>query len=124
MRNTHLLILCLLFIGPAIGYAQYSGIDDALKKGDAKALGIYFSASVDLSIPGSEQTMTPDKAVISLTNFFNKEVVKGYQKVHTSAPQQGRSNFTIGELSTGQGTYRITLFFDKDQKITEVEIRK
>lgn len=124
MRNPHLLLVTLLFIFPALAFSQQAGIDDALKKGDAKSLGIYFSPSVDLSIPGSEQTMTADKAVNSLTAFFDKEMVKGYKKVHTSAPQQGRSNFTIGELYTGQGTYRITLFFNKDQKISEVEIRK
>jgi hypothetical protein len=124
MRNPHLLIVSLLFIFPAIGISQYAGIDEALKKGDAKALGIYFSSSLDLSIPGNEQTLTADKAVKALSQFFDKESVKGYKKMHTSAPQEGRSNFTIGDLYTGQGTYRITLFFNKEHKISEVEIRK
>ena len=124
MRNSHLIFFTLLFILPAWCIGQSAGIDEALKKGDAKALGIYFSTSVDLSIPGQEQTLSADKAVISLTEFFKQQLVKGYQKVHTSAPQQGRSNFTIGDLSTGHGTYRVTLFFDQQQKITELEIRK
>jgi hypothetical protein len=113
-----------MFLLPAWCIGQSAGIDEALKKGDAKALGIYFSSSLDLSIPGQEQTLNADKAVISLTAFFQEEVVKGYQKVHTSAPQQGRSKFTIGDLSTGHGTYRVTMFFDDQQKITELEIRK
>lgn len=124
MRNPQLILLSLLFIIPAMGIAQQAGIEAALKKGDAKALGIYFNSSIDLSIPGTDQHLSADKAVNSLTTFFNKEVVKGYTKVHSSAPQQGRDNFTVGELSTGQGTYRITLFFSKDQKISEIEIRK
>ncbi len=124
MRRPHILVISLLLILPAIGFCQQNGIEDALKKGDAKALGIYFSHSVDLSIPGSETTMTADQAVTALTTFFQKQAVKDYKKVHASASQQGRSDFTIGELYTSQGTYRMTLFFNKEQKIAEVEIRK
>ena len=124
MRKSHLFLLGLLLAVSSTAFSQSSGIEEALKKGDAKALGINFSSSVDLSIPGEEGTFTADKAVTTLSSFFSERVVKGYKKVHASAPQQGRSNFTIGELSTNNGTYRLTMFFNKDQKITELEIRK
>ena len=124
MRYTHILAISLLFLIPALGIGQQTGIDAALKKGDAKALGIFFNVSVDISIPGTDQTLSADKAVNLLSAFFDKVIVKGYSKVHTSAPQQGRADFTVGELQTGQGTYRTTLFFNKEQKISEVEIRK
>ncbi len=124
MRKPHHLFLSLLFVLPTLGFCQSSGIDEALSKGDAKAVGIYFCASVDLSIPGHDNTFAADKAVILLSDFFSKETIKGYKKVHVSAPQQGRSNFTIGDLYTVKGTYRLTLFYNKDQKITEIEISK
>lgn len=124
MRKPHLFVLSLLLFLPVIGFSQHNGIDSALKKGDAKALGIYFSPSLDLSIPGKEDTYTADKAVTLLTGFFGTQRVKGYKKMHSSAPQQGRANFTIGDLYTEKGTFRLTMFFSKDQKITELEIKK
>jgi Domain of unknown function (DUF4783) len=79
---------------------------------------------VELSLPGMEDTLPSDKAVDKLTDFFNKAVIKGYRRNHLSTPQEGRSNYSIGDLYTGQGTYRMTIFFDSEKKITEIRIQK
>lgn len=124
MRKPHLFLFGLFMAMSTIAFSQSQGIEEALRKGDAEALGIYFGSTLDMSIPDFEGTYSADKAVTVLADFFDERIVKGYKKVHTSASQQGRSNFTIGELSTANGIYRLTLFFGKDQKINELEIRK
>jgi hypothetical protein len=109
---------------PALTFAQSSGIDAALQKGSAQDLGIYFSGNIELSLPDLEDTYTADKAVTILSDFFAKQSVKGYKRNHLSAPQEGRSNYSIGDLYTAQGTFRITLYFDTQKKITEIRIQK
>ena len=124
MRISHQCFSLLLAILPVFAIAQQSGLDVALQKGNASDLGIYFNKEIDLVIPGAEDTYTADKAVTILSDFFASQVVKGYKQVHLSAPQQGRSKYSIGDLYTAQGTYRITLYYNTDQKITEIRIAK
>lgn len=124
MRKPNLWIVSLLLTLPMLGIGQQSEVEEALKKGDANALSTYLSKSVDLSIPGHEKTVTAAEAVKALSGFFQQQGVKGYKKMHSSTPQQGRANFTIGDLFTAKGTYRLTLFFNQEQKISEVSIRQ
>jgi hypothetical protein len=116
--------LFVLFFLPGWASGQSAGIDAALQKGNAADLGVHFAKSLDLSLPGVEDTFTPDKAVSELTVFFSGVSVKGYKRVHHSAAQEGRVKYTIGDLYTAKGTYRITLYYDPQDKITEVRIVK
>lgn len=124
MRAAYQMSFVLFVILPGIVTSQQNGIDAALQKGMAADLGIHFHKSIDLSLPGLDDTFTADQAVSRLSDFFAAQTVKGYKKVHTSTPQEGRANYSIGDLYTARGTYRITLFFDKEQKITEIRIQK
>jgi len=109
---------------PAFSIAQQSGIEAALQKGNAAELGVFFSKSVDLLIPGTEDTFAASEAVTVLTEFFTKQTVKGYKRVHVSSPQEGRAIYSIGDMYTAQGTYRVTLYYDAQQKISEIRIQK
>ena len=124
MRITQLAGLFALFILPSFVLGQSSGVESALQKGNAADLGVHFAKAVDLSLPDTEDTFSPDKAVEQLSAFFSAQVVKGYKRVHFSAAQQGRAKYSIGDLYTEKGTYRITLYFDSADKITEVRIVK
>ena len=124
MRIAHLSFFIVLGLLPMMATAQQTGLDAALQKGNASDLGIYFSKTIDLAIPGTEDSFTADKAVNILSDFFAAEVVKGYKQLHLSAPQQGRSKYSIGDLYTSKGTYRLTMYFDTDQKVTELRIAK
>jgi hypothetical protein len=117
------LTLFLLLL-PLWAGAQQNGIDAALQKGSAPDLGVHFAKTIDISLPGEEATLTADKAVEKLSAFFTQQTVKGYKRAHLSTPQSGRSNYTIGDLYTAHGTYRISLYFDAQQKIIEVRIQK
>jgi len=120
----HFVVWSLLFMAPVLAFGQQSGIEVALQKGNAADLGVHFSKSVDISLPDDEDTYTPDKAVTVLSDFFATQSVKGYKRLHVSGEEGGRSKYTIGDLYTANGTFRITLYFDAQQKITEVSITK
>jgi hypothetical protein len=103
---------------------QQAEVEAALQKGSAKELATYFNKNVELSIPDIEDSFTADKAVQTLDVFFTGQTVKGYKRVHLSAPQEGRSNYSIGDLYTAKGTYRITIYYDSTRKITEIRIQR
>jgi hypothetical protein len=124
MRIIHLAGLFIMLLLPAMASGQASGIDAALQKGNASDLGVHFAKSVDLSLPDVEDTYTPDKAVSALATFFSSQTVKGYKRVHNSSAGEGRAKYTIGDLYTANGTYRLTLYYDTQDKITEVRIVK
>ena len=124
MRTLKNLFLLVLILSPVLSIAQQSGIEAALQKGNARELAVYFSKSVDLLIPGTEDTFASNEATTVLTEFFTKQTVKGYKQNHVSTPQEGRAKYTIGDLFTAQGTYRVTLYYDAQQKISEIRIQK
>ena len=123
MRASQFLVPFLLFFH-VVTFGQSNGIETALQKGKATDLGLYFSRTVEIAYPGVEDSYSADDAVVKLDEFFAQQTVKGYKRVHLSSPQEGRSNFTIGDLYTANGTYRISLYFDTEHKITEVRIQK
>ena len=124
MRTIQFASVLVLFLLPALSFGQQGGIESALQKGSAADLGVHFAKSVDLSLPDTEDTFAPDKAVEALTSFFAANAVKGYKKVHFSSAQEGRAKYSIGDLYSSNGTYRITIYYNAQDKITEVRIVK
>ncbi len=113
----------IMLLLPAAVTAQQPAIENALAKGQAADLGVHFHSTVELSIPGTEDVYAADKAVTLLADFFTRAVVKGYKRNHLSTPQDGRTHYSIGDLQTAKGTYRITLYYNAARKITEIKIQ-
>ena len=113
----------LFFIMPSVVFGQ-AGLDAALNKGSASEVGAFFAARLDVSIPGSEGTMSAADAVQALKDFFAANMVKGYNRAHLTAPQKGRAAYSLGDLYTANGTFRIYLYFDNEKKISEIRIQK
>ena len=105
-------------------YSQSPGMDAALNKGSAADLGVFFASNVDVSILNNDATMSSAEAVQALTDFFAQNSVKGYNRAHLTAPQNGRSSYSLGDLHTANGSFRIYLYFDAQKKISEIRIQK
>lgn len=114
----------LLFLLPFSAIAQSAGMDAALNKGSAAEIGVFFAGNVDVSILNTDATMSSGQAVQTLTDFFSKNMVKGYNRAHLTSPQNGRSAYSLGDLYTSNGTFRVYLYFDADKKISEIRIQK
>jgi hypothetical protein len=123
MRTIPGIALLLLFFAPHFVSAQ-NPVDAALQKGSASELSAYFATSVDLLLLDDESTVTSQQATTMLADFFTKSGVKGYKQNHNSAAQNGKSTYSIGDLYTNNGNYRITVFYGADRKITELRIEK
>lgn len=115
-------ILPLFLVMPFLATAQNAAVDAALQKGNAEGLTAHFAKSVDLLLLGVEHAVPGYQATALLKDFFSDKVVKGYRQNHFNAAQNGRSSHTIGDLVTGAGTYRISIFYDAAKKISEIRI--
>ena len=125
MKN---LIVFVAFLGalisPVLVFGQQEAITSAFQKSNATALKGFFAGSVDLTLPTMEGTFTADRSVSVMSDFFTKYPVKSYKVVHVSTPQQGRANYSIAEMSTANGNFRTTIYFDELKKITEIRIQE
>ncbi|HZV70497.1 MAG TPA: DUF4783 domain-containing protein [Saprospiraceae bacterium] len=115
---------CLLFVLPFMAIGQSSGIDVAINKGSASELGTYLSPKVDVSILDEDVSLTSGEATRYLESFFSKNTVKSYKRAHLTPATNGRSSYSLGDLITATGTYRVYLYFDTNQKISEIRIEK
>ena len=123
MRTITGIIILFLFFVPQFVSAQ-DRCSAALQKGSAADLSSQFAKSVDLLLLGDESTVTSQQATTMLADFFAKSGVKGYKQNHLSNAQNGKSTYTIGDLYTNNGNYRITIFYDSAKMITEMRIEK
>jgi len=123
MRTISRILFLFLFFAPHFVSAQ-NRCEAALQKGSAADLSSQFAKSVDLLLLGDESTVTSQQATTMLADFFAKSGVKGYKQNHMSAAQNGKSTYSIGDLYTNNGTYRITIFYDAAKMITEMRIEK
>ena len=123
MKSTTLILLSFLFV-PFFANAQSTSVDAALQKGSATELSTSFAKNIDLLLLGDESTVTTQQATTMLADFFTKSVVKGYKQNHSSTAQSGKSNYSIGDLYTDNGTYRVTIYYDASKKISELRIEK
>ena len=124
MKTIFKSILLAFVLMPMLGAAQNASIDAALQGGNASGLTPYLAKSVDVLLLGDESTVTASQATTMLADFFTKSAVKGYKQNHLSAAQNGKSTYSIGDLSTGNGSYRVTMMYDATKKISEIRIEK
>jgi len=101
-----------------------SDLNTALGKGNVGGITAYFGDKVELTIGDKEAQVTKAEAAARLSNFFENHIAKGYRQVHTGASKTNEANYTIGELSTDKGTFRVYIYFTQQgQKQVIAELR-
>jgi len=98
-------------------------IVQALSNGDAKAISNFFNTSVELIISESQAVYGKAQAEQILRNFFNNNASANrkfnYKPLHDVT--RDNTQFYIGELHTGKGSYRVTIYM-KNQRIHQMRI--
>jgi hypothetical protein len=98
-------------------------IVQALTNGDAKVISTYFNTSVELIFSESQAVYGKAQAEQILKNFFNNNTSANrkfnYKPLHNG--NRDNTQFYIGELVTGKGSYRVTIYM-KDQRIHLMKI--
>jgi len=112
MKN---LLFLLLFV-PMVAFANKQGnpsleaIAKALSAGDADALGKYLADNVAISIQDKEQNYSKARATEALRTFFGANKPKGFSQVHQGTSRENSDQYSIGNLNTATGNYRVYLY--------------
>ncbi len=121
MKTSILLLFTFLF---SFSNAQQA-IEDALSKGNTTVLGEYFPSQVEMAVLNQEDSFSKTRALSLLSNFFEANKPTKYKRVHNGSSKDNLSFYTIGELTTSKGVYRVYLYFDKKTNlISELRIEK
>jgi hypothetical protein len=84
----------------------------ALSSGNAAALSKYFNNMVDLGIAGNEDSYSNTQATRIVQDFFDKNKVKSVKITRQGTSNDG-SQFSIGEMTAGNETFRIYYLLKK-----------
>ena len=114
MKNLLIIFSIILFSVTAYGQtAEKEGISSAIRQGNAKSLGAYFTKSVDITLKDVEDVYSKEQAEVILARFFSENTPKSYTVKH-----EGKSKlddyYYIGDLDTSTGMYRLSFFLKKD----------
>lgn len=117
MRN--IIIGTLLLIGlTASTFPITDGLSTAFKSGDAEKIATHFTDPIDLSIPDNEGVFSKTQATQILKTFFSKNKPNNFKVVH-NGDSKNNSHYSIGNLTTSSGIYRIYILY-KNVKSTNI----
>lgn len=103
--------LGILFVAFS-AFTPASDLDDiknALKNGDAVALGKYLGDQVEIEIDGDVDYYNKEKAVARMKSFFASNTVSGFSQAHQGSTKDNSAQFLICHLNTKAGLYRVYL---------------
>lgn len=110
-----LLSFTLLLLLALTGWSQADitpKVSDAIKRGDAAGVAVYFMPQVDMALPGSDKTYSKPEAQKALAGFFVQNTVKNFMVKHQGTSKLD-DQYRIGVLATSKGDYRVTFFMRK-----------
>ncbi|NVN95044.1 MAG: DUF4783 domain-containing protein [Bacteroidetes bacterium] len=80
-------------------------VTNAIRKGSASELAVYFNSSIDLTVPDKEGSFSKAQAEQIVKDFFTKNTPKSFEIKHQGKSADG-SNYAIGTLVTNTGNFR------------------
>ena len=100
-------------------------ITAALKSGQVEKINQYYASTVDVTILQDQGFFSKSVATQKVASFFNGRAVQDYNIVHEGKSKGKDSVYTIGNLITNDGDYRVYMFITtKGEKhyIEEIKI--
>ena len=112
-----LIISCFIllgFSGGLIAQETTEKINKCIKEGDATALGKYFNSSLDISLPGTDKTMSNAHAIQVMKDFFKTNPPKSYKVNHEGSSREA-TKYIIGTYASGNKSYKISFGFKESK---------
>lgn len=102
-------LLLILMLSPAIQLEQpnLEGITQAIRSGNADALGAFFGSTVEISIMDKEDRYSKTDGIRVMREFFSKNKPSTFNPVHQGVSRGGDLHYSIGEMRTAQGNFRV-----------------
>ena len=124
MINMKVGIVLLITSFALSSVSAQTDVTSALGKGDVATLANHLAEKVELSIGDKEEFLLKAEVVSRLNAFYSTHPAKGYKAMHSGNSKTNESNYTIGELLTDSGNFRIYIYFTQEGgKRTIAELR-
>lgn len=108
------LLIIFMLVSPFTNHTEspqnFAAISKAISDGDAVALSNFFDQSVEVAIMDQEDIYDKAQATQVVKTFFSKNKPKAYTQVHQGASKGKDSQYSIGNLQTSSGNYRVYLY--------------
>ena len=116
------LYIPLFFLFSFTSLSSLSDIIRAFKSGDVAEISASLDQTVEITISAKNNTYNKAQAQQQIKDFFATNMVRDFKVLHQS--ESGGSAYCIGNLSTSNGNFRVTLYAkEKDGKTLLQEIR-
>ena len=122
-----LVVLFSLFMATSMSQPNIAPITKALSEGDAATLSNYLDNSVEITVLASQNVYDKAQATKALGDFFAKNKPRSFNAVHQGSSKGSSSHYTIGDLVSASGTYRVYLYYKsvgEKPVIQEIRIEK
>lgn len=84
----------------------------AIGVGDIMAISEYIDDAIELSILEDQSMYSKEEGLIVLSSFFDQHTILKFSKKHAGNNKKSSLTYTIGELITDQGSYRVFVYTD------------
>lgn len=109
-------LIFILLLAPTMAMVMpnFSGISQAISKGDAEALSQYFDESVEIAVLDEEDIYNKSEAKTIIEKFFTQYRPKSFSQVHQGTSKGQDSKYCIGNLVAGNSSFRVYLYMRVD----------
>ncbi|RLD31072.1 MAG: hypothetical protein DRI83_13010 [Bacteroidetes bacterium] len=97
-------------------------INKAIKAGDAGTLSKHFNSTLDISIPGTDQTMSKSHATQVMKNFFKANPPQSYVENHSGSSREA-TKYIIGTYKSAITYKTYILLKEKEGKYLIVQLQ-
>ena len=122
-----LILLIAMMASPSLQTTNLSAVTKALSEGDATALNAFLDTSVELTLLDKQNVYDKSQATSALRDFFSRNKPRSFNPVHQGTSRGNTSHYTIGDMSTASGNYRVYLYYKSNGGgvlIQEIRIEK
>ncbi len=122
-----LIVIFALLMPVAMEQPNMASVTKALSEGDAATLSNYLDNTVELTILASQNVYNKTQATAVLSDFFAKNKPRSFNAVHQGSSKGSSSHYTIGDLASATGSYRVYLYYKSNGDkpiIQEIRIEK
>ncbi|MEE4256982.1 MAG: DUF4783 domain-containing protein [Bacteroidales bacterium] len=120
-----LMIQAFIFAGvshPLSAQEVTDQVNKALKAGDATSLGKLFNSSLDISIPGTDESMSKSQATQVMKSFFKENPPKSYSENHQGSSREA-TMYIIGTYKSVKTFKTYILLKEKEGKYLIVQLQ-
>ena len=97
-------------------------VNKALKAGDAALLSEHFNSSLDISIPGTDESMSKSQATQVMKSFFKANPPKSYSENHQGSSREA-TKYIIGTYKSLKTFKTYVLLKEKEGRYLIVQLQ-